>query len=306
MFAPAGTSFASILSAPKAEEKLPEEQESSELSLLLQSAPAEVVRAVTPAPAEMIMPANDAHDAVVEEEADAEPALCIPQPFHAKPKRKRFAAPMASTGANPITPHKPALGASQRPKPRVVSASLKRKPSVERDEDDDDEGDADETDTGLLPPKRMIIAATGVPGGAPMRGKYKSPFATGSANAGVYGSVGDVRQPGSSQGRTARPAVPSKRFSPEQEGAILLHAPDADQDERAVIVEPIVGSKLRDHQIEGVRFIYDALTGKSDSQCHGCILADDMGLGKTYQTIASARTATPTHSRAAPHVLRSL
>lgn len=51
----------------------------------------------------------------------------------------------------------------------------------------------------------------------------------------------------------------------------------------AVVVDPRFARHLRDHQKEGIRFIYDRL--KTDMG--GAILADDMGLGKTIQTMAA-------------------
>lgn len=54
----------------------------------------------------------------------------------------------------------------------------------------------------------------------------------------------------------------------------------------AVVVDPVLSSKLRLHQREGVRFLYECLIGIRSNQHFGAILADDMGLGKTLQTIA--------------------
>ncbi|XP_026190470.1 DNA repair and recombination protein RAD54-like [Cyclospora cayetanensis] len=42
---------------------------------------------------------------------------------------------------------------------------------------------------------------------------------------------------------------------------------------------------LREHQRQGVRFVFDCLMGLRDFDGYGCILADDMGLGKTLQSI---------------------
>lgn len=42
---------------------------------------------------------------------------------------------------------------------------------------------------------------------------------------------------------------------------------------------------LREHQRQGVRFVFDCLMGLKDFDGYGCILADDMGLGKTLQSI---------------------
>ena len=62
------------------------------------------------------------------------------------------------------------------------------------------------------------------------------------------------------------------------EGAIILD--EASQ----LFIEPFLGSKLRPHQLEGVKFLFECVSGKKEN-ISGCILADSMGLGKTLQTI---------------------
>lgn len=42
---------------------------------------------------------------------------------------------------------------------------------------------------------------------------------------------------------------------------------------------------LRIHQREGVKFMYDCVTGRQIDDYYGCIMADEMGLGKTLQCI---------------------
>ncbi|GAA6015334.1 hypothetical protein JCM10207_008952 [Rhodosporidiobolus poonsookiae] len=53
----------------------------------------------------------------------------------------------------------------------------------------------------------------------------------------------------------------------------------------AVVIDPVVGTKLRPHQVEGVKFLYRCTTGMKDENAFGCIMADEMGLGKTLQCI---------------------
>ncbi|GAA5840836.1 hypothetical protein JCM11251_001710 [Rhodosporidiobolus azoricus] len=53
-----------------------------------------------------------------------------------------------------------------------------------------------------------------------------------------------------------------------------------------VVIDPVLGAKLRPHQVEGVKFLYRCTTGMTDEQAFGCIMADEMGLGKTLQCIA--------------------
>lgn len=50
-------------------------------------------------------------------------------------------------------------------------------------------------------------------------------------------------------------------------------------------VDPILAQYLREHQREGVQFVFECLMNIKDDKISGCILADDMGLGKTLQSI---------------------
>ncbi|KAJ3102730.1 DNA-dependent ATPase protein rad54 [Phlyctochytrium planicorne] len=52
-----------------------------------------------------------------------------------------------------------------------------------------------------------------------------------------------------------------------------------------VVVDPILGKILRPHQKQGVRFLYECVTGGKAENAFGCIMADEMGLGKTLQCI---------------------
>lgn len=68
--------------------------------------------------------------------------------------------------------------------------------------------------------------------------------------------------------------------------AVVLYRPkDPTKREVAVVVDPIIGTKLRPHQVVGLQFIYDCTMGLRGFKGNGCILADDMGLGKTIQAI---------------------
>ncbi|KAJ2746718.1 DNA-dependent ATPase protein rad54 [Coemansia sp. BCRC 34301] len=61
---------------------------------------------------------------------------------------------------------------------------------------------------------------------------------------------------------------------------------EAEQKQVAVVVDPALGRKLRPHQIDGVKFMYNCVMGRIYQNAHGCIMADEMGLGKTLQCIA--------------------
>lgn len=52
-----------------------------------------------------------------------------------------------------------------------------------------------------------------------------------------------------------------------------------------VVVDPVLTQVLRPHQREGVRFLWECVTGRRIPGSYGCIMADEMGLGKTLQCI---------------------
>ncbi|NXH35362.1 RA54B protein, partial [Myiagra hebetior] len=53
-----------------------------------------------------------------------------------------------------------------------------------------------------------------------------------------------------------------------------------------VVVDPYIANNLRQHQKEGIIFLYECVMGMRVSGRFGAILADEMGLGKTLQCIA--------------------
>ncbi|CAL5866960.1 uncharacterized protein PFLUO_LOCUS1172 [Penicillium psychrofluorescens] len=82
-------------------------------------------------------------------------------------------------------------------------------------------------------------------------------------------------------------AVP--RHDPTAPGALVMprlqSAPKGKQ-VVDVVVDPLLSKNLREHQREGVRFLYECVMGMRSFNGEGAILADDMGMGKTLQTIA--------------------
>ncbi|EAN34043.2 SNF2 family protein [Theileria parva strain Muguga] len=67
---------------------------------------------------------------------------------------------------------------------------------------------------------------------------------------------------------------------------LVLYTSDPDAEVQVEIkVDSILSRFLRDHQRQGVQFIFDCLMGLKGFNGRGCILADDMGLGKTLQSI---------------------
>ncbi|KAJ2785368.1 DNA-dependent ATPase protein rad54 [Coemansia javaensis] len=89
-----------------------------------------------------------------------------------------------------------------------------------------------------------------------------------------------------SSGATAAAVVPVARQNKSLKSLLGLGG-EADQaQEVAVVVDPALGRKLRPHQIEGVKFMYNCVTARVYDGAYGCIMADEMGLGKTLQCIA--------------------
>ncbi|KAJ2913251.1 hypothetical protein MD484_g7183, partial [Candolleomyces efflorescens] len=77
-------------------------------------------------------------------------------------------------------------------------------------------------------------------------------------------------------------------------GAVVMKSPNKIHMQRynkqnlpvvPVVLDPILSRKMREHQIEGVKFMYECVMGLRKHEGNGCVLADEMGLGKTLQTI---------------------
>ena len=75
---------------------------------------------------------------------------------------------------------------------------------------------------------------------------------------------------------------PSPRYDPNCLNAIVLS--QGTENTVAIVLDPYLVDKMRQHQIEGVRFLFRCVMGHNGAGC-GAILADDMGLGKTLQCI---------------------
>ncbi|KAF7879170.1 hypothetical protein EAF04_000369 [Stromatinia cepivora] len=85
--------------------------------------------------------------------------------------------------------------------------------------------------------------------------------------------------------------LPTPRHDPSAPGAIVMQRPNPKYLAKGkqvvdVVVDPFLGRHLRDHQKEGVKFLYECVMGYRSFNGQGAILADEMGLGKTLQTIA--------------------
>lgn len=92
-----------------------------------------------------------------------------------------------------------------------------------------------------------------------------------------------------------RSQVRRSLYDPNTPNALVLYTPpEISEHEKLknnsnilvhVVVDPILSNILRPHQREGVKFMYDCVTGIQIPGSYGCIMADEMGLGKTLQCI---------------------
>ncbi|KAJ2157948.1 DNA-dependent ATPase protein rad54 [Coemansia sp. RSA 552] len=99
-------------------------------------------------------------------------------------------------------------------------------------------------------------------------------------------SASSTSSTSSDSGRNARVVPGSTRPNKSLKSLLGLDGSAAEQKEVAVVVDPALGRKLRPHQVEGVKFLYNCSTGRVYPDAFGSIMADEMGLGKTLQCIA--------------------
>jgi DNA repair and recombination protein RAD54B len=83
-------------------------------------------------------------------------------------------------------------------------------------------------------------------------------------------------------------STPQPRHDPTLPNALVMKRPTVVPKGKQivdVVVDPLISKSLRDHQREGVQFLYECVMGMR-CEGEGAIMADEMGLGKTLQTIA--------------------
>ncbi|KAF2120238.1 DNA repair and recombination protein RAD26 [Lophiotrema nucula] len=80
---------------------------------------------------------------------------------------------------------------------------------------------------------------------------------------------------------------PQPRHDPAAPNALVMKRPSSCPKGKQivdVVVDPILTKHLREHQRDGVQFLYECIMGMR-CEGEGAIMADEMGLGKTLQTI---------------------
>jgi len=83
-------------------------------------------------------------------------------------------------------------------------------------------------------------------------------------------------------------SIPQPRHDPHAPNALIMKRPDSCPKGKQivdVVVDPVLSKHLREHQRDGVQFLYECVMGMR-CEGEGAIMADEMGLGKTLQTIA--------------------
>ncbi|POS82448.1 hypothetical protein EPUL_006017 [Erysiphe pulchra] len=86
-----------------------------------------------------------------------------------------------------------------------------------------------------------------------------------------------------------RASISAPRHDPNAPGAVLMKRPievPKGKEVMDVVLDPFLSQHLREHQKEGVKFLYECVMGIRDFNGNGAILADEMGLGKSLTTIA--------------------
>ncbi|KAI0045277.1 hypothetical protein FA95DRAFT_1561280 [Auriscalpium vulgare] len=160
--------------------------------------------------------------------------------------------------------------------PAITGASL------EFEAENEPEWDFADTSDTLVESTSVHRSSSGDAGGSPIKN--------------ADSSTKKYVAPTSFYGKPApKPAAKGPLHDPDGEGAIVMKAPTQEHINRfnkrglpvvPVVIDPILARRLRPHQVEGVKFMYECVMGLRKHEGQGCILADEMGMGKTLQTIS--------------------
>ena len=99
--------------------------------------------------------------------------------------------------------------------------------------------------------------------------------------------------------------LPPPRHDPGAAGALVLD-PGKEGQSVAVVMDPYLAKHLREHQREGVKFMYECVMGLKEPHMLGCILADEMGLGKTFQAICVLWTLLKQGPKGVPTIRKAM
>ncbi|KAJ5042784.1 uncharacterized protein L3040_004177 [Drepanopeziza brunnea f. sp. 'multigermtubi'] len=116
------------------------------------------------------------------------------------------------------------------------------------------------------------------------------PAASFYANAGTVAMKAQFKNPllSTTTITQSKDGAPTPRHDATAPDALVMQRPkDCPKGKQIVdvVLDPFLGRHLREHQREGVKFMYECVMGIRDYDGRGALLADEMGLGKTLQTI---------------------
>ncbi|WWC86136.1 uncharacterized protein L201_001007 [Kwoniella dendrophila CBS 6074] len=159
---------------------------------------------------------------------------------------------------------------------------------------------------GYIPGRTTSGGTTVAPAGIPLSSRPTTPVVKAVSAKSFYGAPSVIKPKAhkiviGEKSSKERLEWGGALFNPNAEGAVVMPRPpekllmemrkkNPDLDVVDVVIDPILGTLLRQHQKEGVKFLYSCVMGYTAAEAEGCILADDMGLGKTLQTIALIHT----------------
>ena len=102
------------------------------------------------------------------------------------------------------------------------------------------------------------------------------------------------------------------KFDPDAPNAVVVYRAPYEKDTAgkslcSVVVDPVLGDRLRPHQVVGVRFLYECISGERLANVHhGAILADEMGLGKSIQAVTLVWTCLKQSAHGGPLTTRAI
>lgn len=106
-----------------------------------------------------------------------------------------------------------------------------------------------------------------------------------------------------------RAALDVSGFMSEDKSRLIINESKT-EDQAFIYVNDAIGVRIKDHQVEGVRFMWNQVVTDANTS-RGCLLAHTMGLGKTMQVITllvaiqeSAKSSEPAVSSQIPQDLR--
>ncbi|KAL8715545.1 MAG: hypothetical protein Q9220_000881 [cf. Caloplaca sp. 1 TL-2023] len=147
------------------------------------------------------------------------------------------------------------------------------------------------TETVEISAKKQAISTEAIPSNVKQTGspivkplpKHRSSHQNLSAVPVKHRITPSIPLPPSDQRLTHRDDASSTSTELRPPDALVMQrSSDAELD---VVVDSLLSSRLREHQRDGVKFLYECVMGIRNFNGQGAILADEMGLGKTLQTI---------------------